>query len=122
MRLAASAWLAVSLGSEESLAAQLADWMGIPRKAWHVKAAVMMEDLEARAGETRQPAPYRESGMPSRLRRRREHDHLKNLEEEGEKPLDPINPPFRAGLGIRGRFWGFPFMMEVDSGHASGEA
>lgn len=48
--------LTVSLGSEDSLAAQLADKMGIERKAWHldfvkgqVKSAVMMEDLEARA-------------------------------------------------------------------------
>ena len=48
--------LAVSLGSEASLAPQLADGMGIERKAWHlsfvqgqVMSAVMMEDLESRA-------------------------------------------------------------------------
>lgn len=45
--------LAVSLGSEDSLAAQLEDWLRIPRRPWHVdfikgqvKAAVLMEDLE----------------------------------------------------------------------------
>lgn len=45
-----------SLGSESSSAAQLAAWLGLARRPWHidyikgqVKAAVMMEDLEGRA-------------------------------------------------------------------------
>ena len=109
--------LAVSLGSEESLARQLADWMGVPHRHWHagfvtgqVKAAVTMEDLESRVAGDRATSSVPGIHDVQEVESKRKAQSI----EPGVGPQEARRKPKRGLLGKSVRLRSGHVVMEDD--------
>ena len=108
--------LAVSEGSEESLAKQIASYAGLIHKEWHVQfirgqviSAVQMAELEGRAnGDMADPGiqRIRDAGVAAEKERHSQAD------EKGDP--QPVKVPRRGGLGKSVRLPGGRLVLDTE--------